>query len=110
MLLLCLPRDSDYNFALLRKLDGIAYQVRQHLSQAAGITCNLVRNVSINIEDEFETFLLSPEGQRSHRFAEAPSQIELHALEIQFARLDFGKIKNVIDDRQQRVGARFHDS
>ncbi len=79
------------------KLYGIADQVNQDLTQAPRIAHERFRNIGIQMANQFQLLLLSPESHRFYGFFDAVSQIEVDRIQLKFSRLNFGKIKHVID-------------
>ena len=55
--------------------------------------------------DEFESLCRARCGQHVQGAFHGFTQIEVEDFKDQFAGFDFGKIQNVVDDRQQRFGA-----
>ncbi len=98
-----LDGDVQDHFARIGELDGIAHQIHHDLAQATRIAHEPFRDVRQDVAGQFESFAVRPQGQRLHRVAEHFPDIERGLLQLQFAGLDLGEIKDVIDDGQQRL-------
>src|SRR5207237_10937 len=53
-------------FTLIRKLNGTAHQINQHLAEAARITGGNFWNAAAHLRDQLQAFLASPESQGRH--------------------------------------------
>ena len=57
--------------------------------------------------DELNAFFFSLEAQQRDHLIEHDAQVEVQHFDVELARIDFGKIKDVVDDGQQRLGTLF---
>src|SRR5438874_13131896 len=94
---------------MLGKLDGVTDQVDNDLAEAARIAQQRVRYVAVDLAGQLQPLLVGPQSQGLHGIAKAVAQSEFHAIELEFPRLDFGEIEDVVDDVQKRVGRGFED-
>ena len=95
--------DQD-DLAVLRELDGVAHQVDQDLPQAPEVAHQAIGNIGVDPTGQFQSFLGRLHRQRLTGAADAFPQAEIDALQFQLARLDLGKVENVVEQSQQRVG------
>src|SRR5204863_3706453 len=61
-------------------------------------------NLGINLAPELQAFCRCFRHENTQCTIDHFVQIELQVLKLQFTGLDFGKIENVVQDREQRVG------
>ena len=92
------------DFAARRELDRVADQVGDDLPQAAGIANNAHGSFLTNIASQSQAFFLSPRRQNLDGHIHRVAQLEFDGLQLQFAGLNFGKIENLVDNRQQGRG------
>src|SRR6185312_13996258 len=55
-----------------------------------------------------QSFLLGPDAQRTGDFSQGIAQAEINAFDIQLSGLNFGKVQDVVDQRQQGDGGTLH--
>src|SRR5690348_17308036 len=60
-------RDPDGDGSTVRKLDRVAYQIEQHLTDAMRVALYPLRQVRRDLHGRFETFGISERSERSHR-------------------------------------------
>ena len=110
-MVLCLVRfggeqfDLDEDVPLFRELDGIAQKIGEHLPQPQRIAFDRRWNPVVHLIRQVETFSEGAGGLQVERVFQAGAQIERARVQLQFPRLDLGKIQNVVDDGQQRFTA-----
>ena len=99
----------DRHRAPTRELHRVSHQIDQNLPQASGVAPHLRRYLGAYQTDQFQAFLLGFDREQLGRILQRRRQVEIHNLQLQFARLDLGEIQDVIDQRQQRFPARAHN-
>src|SRR5882672_5905642 len=105
-----IPPYPDHDFALLRELDGIGYEVGQGLADAPGIAQHPLRHVEGNVHDQLQALGRSLQRHAGCDFLDVGTQIHFHAFQLELAGLDLRVIEQVVDDRQQRIGAGTNDA
>ena len=98
------------NFAVGRELDGVADKIDQHLPQAAGVANHVARHLRLDRKNQLQLLFMRAQRQGLQRFGDDAVEIEGNAFDHQLAGFDLREIKNVVDDRQQRLGQRFDDA
>ena len=58
--------------------------------------------------DQFQSLLVSSQSKDFHHIVQAVAQAEIDLFEIESTGFDLGKVQDIIDDRQKRVGRSFH--
>ena len=101
------PRAHD-NLAILGELDGVAEEVEEDLLQARRVPGDQVRQADIKIHDQFQALLQRLEGELPDGLLQAMEEVEGDVFQLELPGLDLGKVEDVIDEREQRVGAREH--
>jgi hypothetical protein len=91
--------DTHRHTALGREFDRIAQIIEQGLAQARGITHQIPRQ-GCNSLSSLSFFSLRPVFQHGEQIADHIRRPEPAFLQIEFARLDLGKVENGIDDAQ----------
>jgi len=94
-----------FHFTTLGELHGVTAQVEQHLPQPQWVTHQAWRNRRVIAYEEFNPFGLGLVTHGVGQLLQHRIQTKLYVLNVEFACLDFGKIKNVVDDAQQRAGS-----
>ncbi len=92
---------ADQNLPSVGKLDGVVGQIGQHLSQAQRIPDQGVGDGIIDMKQQLQP--LFPRSHRQHRaqLLHDLIQVEGNFLDIQLARLNFGRVENIVDDAEQ---------
>src|SRR5205823_14442074 len=90
---------------MLGKFHRVVKKIGQYLAQPSGIAAKTSTNLGINLTPELQPFSPCLRYKNTQCAFDDFLQIKLQVLKLQFASLDFGKIKNVVQDRQQRLGA-----
>ena len=96
-----LPRYLHHDLAARGELEGIAHQVDQHLAQAQRIAGQAHRHVRVGPGHQLQAFFRRAPRKQVHHLVEHIRQVERHAFQRQLARLDLGKVQDVVDDAQQ---------
>ena len=99
--------DTKNDLAALGELDGVAQQVQQNLSNPMHIADQPFGNPRIDVEGQLQSFVVGSHCQGAECFADSFAQFKVRGIEFQFLRLDFGKVEDVVDQRQQRISRRF---
>ena len=93
-----------FDLTPLGELDGVAHQVHDHLAQAPGVAAHAIGHVRRHTQQQFQLLLVCAHRQGFHGVAQHGVEREIDHLDTHLARLDFGKIQNIVDDIQQRIG------
>src|SRR5215467_59028 len=102
-LALALSLDVQHYFAFVGGLRVINDKVDDDLSETNRIAEDASRQIALNVASHFEFFLVSTWGKQAHRVFEGVTKIELSLVEFELSRLDFRKIEQVIDQREQGI-------
>jgi hypothetical protein len=94
-------RDPQDDLALLRELDRIADEVREHLAQPAGVSAQSARHVVTDEAEQLERAGLGRLRERAEDLADRPPQVEVHHVEVDAPRLDLGEVEDVVDDLEE---------
>jgi hypothetical protein len=89
--------------AALRELERIADQVDQHLPQPGRVADHEMRQVAPVIDAELHALCRRLFLEQAGHVFDRGGQREVDLLDRELARLDLGKIQQVVDDRQQRL-------
>ena len=100
-------RDAQRDFAIFGELDGVADQVGQDLTDAAGVAQRMGRHFRQDFADQFDVFLVGAQRHRFQGFRDEAVQVEGNVFDEQFAGLDLREVENVVDDGEQRFGRGF---
>ena len=92
---------SNHDFALLGEFDGVAHEVDDDPAQAVGIADQPFRHFGPDMAGQLQALLLGPQSQRLQCVSQRFSQVELDIIQIELARLDFGKVEDVVDQGEQ---------
>ena len=95
--------DVGDHFTALRELDGVPYQIDQHLTQASRIAHERIGNVRSNPAGELEALCIRARRQQSNGILDDVAERERDLFERQLPRLDLREIENVVDERQKRL-------
>src|SRR5437667_7187459 len=102
---LALAGHAQGDFALFGELDAIDKEIGDDLSEPAWIATQPSRHIVVNHRDQFDAFGLRPFSQEFNGIFDGGAQVEVERFEVQFAGLNLGEVKDVIDDGQESVGA-----
>ena len=97
-----------YDLARFGELDGVAYQIDDHLPQPQRVAQQGVGDFRRDVIGEFETLFGGADGQRLQGITQSVPQIKRQRFQVEFARFDLGKIQNIVEQQQQRIGRRRH--
>ena len=100
--------DGQDNLALFCEFHCVADEIHQDLPQASWIANDNFGHLSVDVADQFQPFLAGPETDRPDYLAQVLAQIEINFFEFQLAGFYLGKIKNIVDDHQQRLCGCLH--
>jgi hypothetical protein len=92
--------DHRHDFARFGELDGVAEQVREHLSQSARIADEAVADLRIELVGQLQPFRLALHGHQFQRLFHALAQIERRVVELEPAGLDLREIEDLVDQGQ----------
>src|SRR5437867_13337807 len=95
---------SDNHLPFRRELDGVPYEIHQDLPQPGDVTNQRNRYSIIQLVSEVQLVLRGFGGQQFEGLLDASPEVEGMLFKIEFTRLDFGEIEDVVDDRDQGVG------
>ncbi len=93
------------DLAIVRELDRVAHKVYEHLAQAARIAPEVCRHVRFRRAEELQALFVHLERHHLGKIVQQGAQIKVERLHLQLARLDLGKIQNVVDDAHERFAA-----
>ena len=88
-----------------RELDGVAEQVGHHLADAAWVAHQHLRQVRRIIDHQVQPARLRRQRLAAGERFKFMQQVEGNRFKIELARLDLGKVEDVVDQRQQALGA-----
>ena len=97
---------ADDDFAALGKFDAIADEVKHDLPEADGIANQPVRHVAADDGGEVNFLFRFAGGSIFEHAVNDVAQGKIFLRDVHFARFNLGEIEHVIDDVEQRVGAR----
>ncbi|MNU89793.1 hypothetical protein D3C71_796430 [compost metagenome] len=100
--------DIDGNLAPFRELGGVIEQVGEDLAQAHGVAAHVLRHVGGDAAGKFDGLALDAVGKQRHHIVDHLAQVEGDMFEHQLARLDLGKVEDVVDDAQQAFAGAVH--
>jgi len=98
--------DLENHFTPLGKLDGIAKQVYQNLAQAGRISSKVGRHLRLNMTDQFEPFLVGIHGHDFTGLVQQLGQVKCHGFQFDLAGLNFGQVKNIVDEIEENFPGR----
>ena len=99
--------DAHGDFARVGEFYGVADEIDDDLLQPARVTAPRVGYGQRDVQQQFQPFFVRLDCQRLDGFGEFLAERKLDGLQLQPAGLDFGKVENVVDELQQRVGRVF---
>src|SRR5208283_1166050 len=97
------PHAHD-DLAAFGKLDGVAHQIDEHLTQPHRIATDDRRHRWFDDAAEFETLRLGPRGQDLDRLLDGFAQAELDSLQLELSGLDLREVEYVVYDLQKPLG------
>src|SRR5688572_3920326 len=93
------------DLAMIGKLDRIAEQIEQHLTQALFVREHEIRQLRRGFADEGEDLLLGPDPDDIGNAAQKSTQVERRLMKLELAGLDLREVENVGDQSQQMRAA-----
>src|SRR5690606_13529619 len=87
----------DDNISALGELHGVPDEVHDDLPKARRVPNDSIGYCGIDTEDDLDSFLMSGDGERTKRTRKGVAQSELDFFDIKLARLDLGKVQNIVD-------------
>ncbi len=97
--------DFDDHLALVGELHGVADEVDQDLPQPGHVADQNLGDGVIHQAGQVEVLLRRLGRQQVQGLLDAGVELEGMVLQLELARFDLGEVEDVVDDRQQRVGA-----
>jgi hypothetical protein len=88
------------------ELDGVADQIREHLTHSAGITPKKRWHIPIDGGHQLEALSVGFGSQEIGDFLDDCPWGEVHDLQPQLARLDLREVEEIVDDREWASGFR----
>ncbi len=101
-------RHLDRNTAMLGELDGVADQVQQDLTKPRLIPAKAAPGRRINENTEVDRLLVGFRRQQANGGLDRVEKLEIHHFEVDLAGLELRNIENVVNQREQRLGAVTH--
>ena len=94
---------THFNFATLGELNGIAGQIEQDLLHAHPVARHRIRRFIGHAAVECQPLLACPHGKHPRNLVQHPPQAEGRQFQFQLARFDFGRVQQVVQERQEQV-------
>ena len=88
------------DLSLVSKLDCISRQVENDLAEAERVSADPLWRLRRNVAQELQLFFRRPQSQSLQSFFQLVPQIEINGFQFDLAGFDFGKVQDVIDDRE----------
>ena len=89
---------DDLSFG--REFEGVANEVGQDLPQPSRVSAQSGGKVWRDLASQLNAFAVGPFGQEVQRAFDRFNQIKVEQIKDEFAGFDFGKVQDVIQDRQ----------
>ena len=86
---------------MMRKLDGIADQVDQYLTNSSCVTQQITRHCRQESAGQFQPSLLRPQTQQLHRITDDIARFKLSFVDLKHVGFDLGEVENVIQNSHQ---------
>ena len=83
------------------EFDGVAGEIDQNLLQTSQVTNKPVGDIGGDVPQKLKILFVSAGREGLHRLAQGLAKFEFMTVEFQLARLDLGKVQDVIDDSQK---------
>ena len=93
--------DGDGNAARFGELDGVAAQVEQDLAQPVVIAFDQLRNGGGHVARYFDALGMGAWRQEFGYLFDQAYDVEGLVIEFELSGFDFGRVQQLIDDRQQ---------
>ena len=92
--------DLNHNLSLLCKLDCISHQVENDLPKPQRIAEQILRHIGMDVTSKLQPLFFRTKTERFQRNVKRIAQFEMNGIQIQFSRLDFREVQNVVDHLQ----------
>jgi len=92
------------DMAPVGKFDGIAHQIEEHLAQAPRIAPVLFPQGRVQVRHQFQAPIFGPQGLKLQGIHDQGTEGEGDFFHLHLARLDLGKIQDVVDDADEMLG------
>ena len=96
--------DADHDLTLIGELDGVTNQIVDDLDYSGLVADQCIRYVTVDDRHQFQVLRMGLRCPKADGRLHAVTQIERFMSQYHLAGFELGKIQNVIDDAQQRVG------
>ncbi len=90
----------------LVNLMALPIRLIRHCTDALRIADHLHRHVRMHVDDELQAFGRRLECQRRADIFHVAGQVHFDRIDVELAGLDLGEVENVVDDGEERIGAR----
>ena len=100
---------ADGDPTLARELQGVADEIHQHLTQAAGIPQHELGQSGDPLQRQAQALFLRLEAEGLPHLLDQVRQDEDHLLQLQLARLDLGEIQDIVHHAHQGPGRTLGD-
>ena len=95
--------DDDRDAAPFGELDRVAGEVEQHLAQPRSVADDARGQALVDVTADFEPLGLGARPEQLDRLLDKSREQERPRRKIEPPRFDLGEIKNLVDQRQQRL-------
>ena len=93
---------QHHDLAAFGELDGVAYEIDEHLAQPAGVADQRIGHAGPLLANQFQPLFVRTHGQRAHGGAQDGTHREIGRVQFEAARLDLGEVQDVVDDAEER--------
>ncbi len=100
--------NTQHDLALLGELDRVIAQVDQNLAQPQRVAQQRHGHVGCGLKDQLQTLVFSFHAEQVGKIVHHVFELERDFFHEHLAGLDFGKIKDVVDDAQQVAAGPVH--
>ncbi len=97
--------DVNGDFTVIGELDGVGEEVDEDLPEAGDVADDSVGRARGKLGEERDFFLGGTRGEETDGGGHTLEERERRELYLEFARLDFGEIENVVNDAQEMIAA-----
>src|SRR5262249_54971765 len=98
--------DSQYDFAFFGELQVVIQKIGHDLPESTPVAFQLHRNIHDDRRRHLDFLALGLWRQKLDCALNREPEIEIHALKTELTGLDFRKVQDIVDDRQQGIRAR----
>ena len=106
--LIAITTDHQGNGPLIGKFKGITTQVDNDLAQSGGVSAHLLRQRVFADDAEIQSFFPGSWREEGANLVKKFRQIDRYDVHIQFVRVDFRVVEDVVDQVQQMSAAAHH--